>query len=656
MSARDVTPEMLVEATWREHFRVARVMRCSEWADEYRLIAKGPEKGPWKTNRTKYLQEPMDCTDPESQIQRVVLMFATQLGKSEVLYNAILKRIHISPMDMMFVQPTLQDAKDHSSQRFTHTARAMPDVLERIAETRSRDETNTLLTKEIANGSATLYFSGANSARSLASKPLGFAACDEVDGYPLDVDGEGDPIGLIEERMSNFPARKLLLCSTPTVKDFSRIETEYLASDRRRYWVPCPHCNETQVLTWGASSEFGLKWLKDAGGVARPETAVYICKHCGATIQEHHKTDMLESGLWIPEKPGAGRGLVAGFHLSKLYSPLGWKSWPMLVEQWVKAQEKAKTGDASLLKTFINTSLAETWEEQGDKVQHHELSKRAEPYELGIIPMGGLLVAMGVDVQPDRLEARIWAWGRGEESWLVSRHIIYGDPNLEEAAEGSPWAALTTLRKTPVQHAAGTEMMIEATCIDTGGHNTQAVYVYCRAHAAEHVLAVKGSSIGQKAPLGKPSMVDVTWRGKTMPRGLKLWQVGVGTIKHLLYGRLRLETVGSGYIHLPKSLSETDEFAQMTAERLVTKYVKGHAKLEWFKPNHVRNEALDCMVYAYAAAVYLGLPNFKEGTWSKRAILFQPEVPPPPKAEKPEPAPEPRRTKTPSKNPFSREW
>ena len=186
----------LVDELLREFLRPPLAMPCSDWADAYRQIAKGPEKGRWRTMRTPYLREPMDCTDPENPVQKVVMQFATQLGKSEVLYNAVFKRIHRDPVDMMMVQPTLQDSKDHSRQRFTPTVRAMPYVGERLPDVRSRDETNTWQTKEIRGG-ATLFFAGANSARSLASKPLGFAVCDEVDGYPLDVDGEGDPIAQI---------------------------------------------------------------------------------------------------------------------------------------------------------------------------------------------------------------------------------------------------------------------------------------------------------------------------------------------------------------------------------------------------------------------------------------------------------------------------
>lgn len=619
MGARDdfEDPAAFVEAIIRRHLAVQPVMRCTDWADKVRKIAKGPERGPWRTSRTPYLAEPMDCTDPEHPAQKIVMQFATQLGKSEVLYNALLKRIHLSPMDMMMVQPTLQDAKDHSSQRFTQTVKLMPEVLARIAETRSRDETNTLFTKEIADGSATLFFSGANSARSLASKPLGFAACDEVDGYPLDVDGEGDPIGLVTERMSNFPNRKLLLCSTPTTKDFSTIEREYLASDRRRFWVPCPHCGGMQVLVWGAETPHGIKWLKTAAGEPRPETAIYVCQHCAAAIENHHKTDMLAAGRWIAENPGAQNGTVAGFHLSKLYSPVGWKSWEMLVRDWAAAQDAAKAGDVAKLKRFVNTSLAETWEEQGDKIAGHELARRAEDYGLGSVPRGGLLLTMGVDVQGDRLEYRCWAWGRGQESWLVQREIIYGDPAIEEGQPGSPWTTLTERRRLPLLHELGGQITVVACAIDSGGHHTQQVYAYVRVHQHEGVLAIKGSSTRGKAILSKPSEMEVTWRGQKIPRGVKLWAVGTDVAKGLIYGRLRQTQTGPGYMHLPKALATTDEFEQLTAERLVTRYVKGQAKLEWVKPNGRRNEALDCAVYALAAAVWYGIERIPETQWQR---------------------------------------
>lgn len=625
MGARD-DHEVFAAAILHEYLSVPLVMRCSDWADKYRRIVKGPEQGPWRTSRTPFALEPMNCTDPENPVQKVVLMCATQLMKTEVLYNAIFKRIHLSPMDMMMVQPTLQDAKDHSSQRFTQTAKSIPQVIKRIAETRSRDETNTLFTKEIADGSATLFFAGANSARSLASKPLGFAACDEIDGYPLDVDGEGDPLALVWERMSNFPRRKLLLCSTPTLKGFSRIEAEYLASDRRRFWVPCPHCSGTQVLEWGATQEYGIKWLKTPAGEPRAETATYVCKHCGASIEEHNKTAMFADGRWIPDAPGAQRGLVAGFHLSKLYSPLGWKSWAMLVEDWTKAMDAKRHGDASRLKTFINTSLGDTWEDDGDKADQHALQRRAQDIPLRLVQPGFYAMSIGCDVQADRLHSGLWAWGPGMTRQLVDRQVFYGDPALPESEPGSPWAALTEYRRAVVENTHRKPVRLLGTGVDTGGHHTQAVYAYCRAHQRESVLALKGASQPGKPIIGRPTAQEVNYRGEKIKRGVKLWPVGSDTAKTEIYGRLRIAQPGPGFVLLSKQLPP-DTFEQLTSEVLHTKYIKGRPKLEWVLPSGRRNEDLDCGVYALAVAHWAAVDRWRPADWEKLERELAPDRP-----------------------------
>jgi len=633
MSARDIPAdevraiELLARIKARYLAPPPRV-DVAEWAARYRHIAKGSERGRWRNERTPYLVEPMQCASSHSPYERVVLMFATQLGKTECLYNAIMQRIHTEPQDLMMVQPTLQDAQDHSGQRFLPTIQQTPIMHGLVAIHRSRDESSSWRARSIQGGFA-VFFGGANSASSLASKPIGMAVADEVDKWPADVDNQGPPLALLEERMSNFSRRKLIIASTPTIKDCSTIEAEYMASDRRQYHVPCPHCDERQLLVWGrkddgADTGYGLQWLKTSTGAARPETAVYICRHCGAAIDEHHKTAMLAAGLWVAQAPGAGRGKRAGFQLNKLYSPLGWRSWASLVEKWDGAMRDKKSGNSAPFKEFVNSSLAETWEEKGTGADADSLRSRAEDYPLSRVPLHGLMLTMGVDTQPDRLEARVWAFGRGEESWLVDRHIIYGDPNLDEGTEGSPWTRLTEIRSTAVMHVTGSQMLIEATCVDTGGHNTHAVYHYCRHHARSHVLAIKGASQYGRPAIGRPSLIDINWRGKSIKGGVKVWQVGTDTAKHLLYGRMRLTQAGPGFVHVPQILSETDEFEQMTAARLLPVVVQGKHALRWITPHGHREEAGDGMVYAYAAACYLGIQNYREPSWARREQRIAP--------------------------------
>jgi phage terminase large subunit GpA-like protein len=616
----------LVDALFAEFMRPPADQTVSEWADAERILSgkASSEPGPWRTSRTPYLRQIMDDLSARSRVQEVDVMFAAQLGKSESGMNWLGYIIEQEPGPVMIVQPTTDLAKRFSRQRITPMLDETPSLRRKVDQNRSRDDANTMLMKDFAGG--VVVISGANSAASLRSMPVRYLFLDEIDAYPLDVDGEGDPVALAEKRTSTFSRRKILKVSTPTTKDFSRIEASYLASDMRRYLVPCPHCEEHQVLVWGADKNHGLKFDRAPDGEPVLTSVHYVCEHCGCHIHEHHKTAMLASGYWLASKESSRPGKVTGYHMSAIYAPLGWVSWADLVRQWHEATIAAKSGDITLLKTFVNTVLAETWEEQGDKVAHHELARRAEEYALGTIPYGGLMLVQGVDTQGDRLERYVWAYGRGQEAWLVDREIIYGDPAIEEGQPGSPWTVLTERRRTPLTHAFGSTVHISATAIDSGGHHTHHVYNYCRTHIHSNVIAVKGASVRGKAPLGKPSEVEVNWQGRKIPRGVKLWPVGTDVVKSLVYGRLRNATPGAGYIHLPKALATTDAFEQLVSERLVTKYVKGHPRMEWIKPNGKRNEALDCCVYAYAAACWLGIERFSDAQWNKLESRVAPVV------------------------------
>lgn len=636
-------PEQLRREVCQAHLRPPLQLSATEWADKYRRIVKGPEKGPWRTSRTPYLDEPMRCTDPEHPAWKIVLQFATQLGKTEIIYNAVLKRIHLDASDMLFVQPTLNDAKDHSRQRFAPTVAQMRCLDERIAPVGSRDEQNTWQTKEIRGG-ATLFFAGANSARSLASKPLPFAACDEIDGYPADVDGEGDPITLVRARLSNFPMRKLILSSTPTIEGFSRIDSEYQQSDRREYHVPCPHCGARQLLVWGGDKEYGIKWLYTPAGEPRFDTTVYICRECGAAIQElEHKTEMLREGLWVPQSPNTfANTLVAGFKLSKLYSPVGWESWATMAADWVAAKKAQEVGDKTKMKGFVNTGLGETYTDQGENADRHELKKRADAwdYPLRQVHERCFVTTMGVDVQSNRLEASIWAWGRGLERHLVDTKVLYGDPAAPETDTGSPWVALTEYRRTEVLHPSGRAAPLLAVMVDSGGHHTSAVYAYARTHQREGVFACKGHSLPKQPIIAKaPSFMDVELKGqRKVKKGVQLWMIGTDTAKEEIYGRLRTANPGPGYVHLSKHISE-DTIKQLTAESLVTKIVKGRPKQEWVKPSSARNEELDKAVYALAGAHKLHMDRWREGDWRKweRRVALVVTPPPPPPAPPPAP-------------------
>lgn len=618
----------LADELLREFMTPPPRLTNTEWATKHRYLGPGEsaEPGLYRIERTPYAKEPQDCMSPRSTVEEVVLMWAAQTSKTTVMLNCVGASIDNNPGPAMIVWPTISVAKRNSRQRIAPLINESPRLAARVARNKSRDKANTTLLKEYEGG--ILVIAGANSAADLRSTPVRDLYLDEIDNFPLDVDGEGDPGKLAEARQTTFARKKRLKTSTPTTKDYSRIEAAYLASDRCRYHVPCPHCGAFQPLEFGADKEHGLKWDKDAEGAPIPSSVRYVCIAGGCEIREHHKRVMLAAGVWVPEQPGARGGKVRGFHLNGLYSPLGWLSWREMAQDWYEAMQAVARGDLSKLRVFVNTRLAETFEEQGDKADVHELRRRAGDWEPRIVIVGSVMTA-GVDVQRDRIECRLWSWHRGMERQLVDVVVLHGDPTIRESEPGSPWAKLTEYMRRPVLHITGARVPLLATMVDSSdGHTMQAVYVYCREHQHENVLAIKGASTAGKPIVGKPSYQDISWKGQQLKKGIRLWPIGTDTAKADIYGRLRVVAPGPGYVHLSKRFPAS-EFEQLTSERLVVRYVKGRPVMFWTLPPGKRNEALDCAVYAQAAAHWLGIDRWNERDWAWREQMLADQAPKP---------------------------
>lgn len=614
--------------------RPDRDYTVSEWADEHRVLSPvaSSEPGRWRTERTPYLREIMDALSPSHPAQEVDFVKGTQIGGSEAGYNWLGAIIDLWPSSAMLVMPTTDTGKRISKQRITPMIQQCPRLADKVADSRSRDSGNTVLMKEFPAG--VLVITGANSGPGLRSMPVRYLMMDEVDAYPSDVGGEGDPCLVAEKRTETFARRKIFRVSSPKLKATSRIERFYESSDQRRYHVPCPHCAHEQWLQWAqirwetrkvwevSDQETGevLECSPDAPQATERDTGElvdvwYECEACQARIDEHHKTAMLTAGRWIAARPGGGRH--PGFHLSALYSPLGWFSWRSAVRQFLEAS-KDITGE--LLQVFTNTVLGEAYDQAGEQADENELKAHVGDYRIGgPVPRGALVLTAGVDVQHDRLEARVWGWGRGEESWLVAREVIHGAPSVPET-----WVALEELLFRGWPHAAGGTLKISATAVDAGdGNTTHHVLAFARKHAHRHVIATKGQSVQGKPILGRPSEVDITHKGKTAKKAVKLWPLGSDTAKAVIYARYKIGESGAGYVNLPQGLPET-EYAEMTAEKVVTSYVKGFPRRSWTKAASARNEGLDCYVMALAAAHYAGVTRCN---WDRlEAALIQPDM------------------------------
>ena len=336
----------------------------SEWADKYRKLSpeSSAEAGAWNTSRSPYQKEIMDVFN-EPNIQRIVVMSSSQVGKTEIILNTIAYYVDQDPSPIMIVQPTLAMSQAFSKDRLSAMIRDTEKIRECFKEARTRDSGNTVLHKKFPSGHLTIV--GSNSASGLASRPIRVLLLDEVDRYDASAGTEGDPTELAIARTKTFFNRKIYMCSTPTVKGLSRIEAA-LESDQRYYYVPCPECDHKQKLVWK-----NVIWEED-----KPETARYACENCGSLIDESKKQWMLKHGEWIASAPTHN---TAGFHISELYSV--WSTWGEMATAFLEAKKQPET-----LKTFINTALGETWEEQGDSLEHETLLQRRLNYDYTNLP------------------------------------------------------------------------------------------------------------------------------------------------------------------------------------------------------------------------------------------------------------------------------
>lgn len=563
----------LWDSAWREGLAPEPQLTVSEWADAHRILPQtSAEPGPWRTSRTPYLREIMDCLSTASPIERVIFQKGAQIGGTEVGLNWLGYIIAHAPGLALLVMPSLDMVRRNTRTRIDPMIEATPALASRVVSARSRDPGNTATAKRFIGGE--LVMTGANSAAALRSTPARYLMLDEVDAFPFDVGGadrgEGDPVALAAKRSTTFRGkRKMLMVSTPTVKDFSRIETAYEESDRRRYFVPCPHCGAMQTLEWAR-----IVWPE-----GEPHKAHAVCEHCAEPIAESHKAAMLAAGEWRATAQGDGR--TAGFHLSALYSPF--ETWGEIAAEFLAAKR-----DPARLKVWINTALAETSSEGQAKVEPEALAMRCEDWGASL-PDGVAVITAGVDVQDDRLELEIVGHGRGEETWSLAYHVLPGDPSGPAL-----WRELDAILQQRWQHRrAVADLPVRAVCIDSGGHFTGQAVRFAAERAQRRVWAIKGGSGPGRAPWPrKPS--------RSAKTKLPLYVIGVDALKETVAARLAIAEPGPGYMHFPDG-RDAAWFAQLTAERIVTRYRKGRAVREWVKPNDARNEALDCRVYALAA-------------------------------------------------------
>lgn len=603
----------VVGRAWAEGLLPEPDLTVSQWADQHRTLSQkaASEPGRWRTDRTPYLRAIMDVLSASSPVQRVVFMKGAQIGATESGLNWIGYVVHQAPGPMLSVQPTVDMAKRYSKQRIAPMIEESDSLRALVSDPRERDSGNTVLAKEFPGG--VLVMTGANSAVGLRSMPARYVFLDEVDGYPGDVDGEGDPVALAEARTRTFQRRKVYMVSTPTIAGRSRIEREFSKSDQRRFFLPCPDCGHFQTLKFA-----NLRWEK-----GDPKSATYTCEDCGSCLGEQHKTEMLRRGEWRATAEGDGRTI--GFHLSSLYSPVGWMSWVEIAQRWEAAQ-----GDPDLLKEFINTVVGEVWQAKGDAPDWDAVYRNRGAYKAGSVPKGALILFAGVDVQKDRLEVGVWGFGRRRQRWLIEHRVLPGPTNRPEV-----WSSLEEMFSETWQHESGSEMVVRDWGIDSGAFSSEVGAFVRNQQGRGNIHATDGHDSYVEAYIGVGAL-DLTIQGKKLRRGLKTVKIGVSYCKQELVGQLALERkpdeeLPPGFVHLPEDVTE-DQVKQLTSESLVTKMVKGRHKREWQIIEGRRNEVLDCSNYARGLASMRGWHRWNDRRFDELAdILNIPvDVPPDP--------------------------
>jgi phage terminase large subunit GpA-like protein len=569
-----------------------------EWADQHMVIPKSggaSEYGKYRTSRTPHARQVMRALSPHHPCKRVVVMGASQMLKTQVGLNWFGATVHQAPSNFLWILPTGKLAK-RASKRIDKTIEAVPVLRERVAVPRSRDSVNTMDTKEYTGGALTIVTSGA--AANLSELSCRYVLYDEVDRADANVDGEGDTVALAEARQTTYERnRKSYYPSSPTVKEASAIEALYQKGTQHEALADCVHCGHPQTLVFERLQE-------DEAG-----RAIYPCIECGCVMYETDKTKMFERGAWT--EGVAGDGETISFTINGMFLPYGWFSWAGLLKEYKAAKAKLDEGSEEKMITFYNTRLARSWERKKEQTKASELQARAEPYKLGTVPKGGLILTATVDTQPDRFELMVIAWGEGLECWIVDYQVVSGSPS-DQATQDK----LDQLLLGRYKHVNGRMLPIAAAFLDSGGANTHDVYNFTRTRQHRHVYAIKGESRYNKPILAtKPSLVDVNWQGKSIPHGAKLWLIGTDTAKDYLAARYRVVD-GPGTIHFSTDLP-LEYYEQLTAEYCVNVYKRGRKVRVWEKKKNDRNEAGDLMVYGLACAYYLGLHKKTPAQWQQ---------------------------------------
>lgn len=614
-------------------------MRLSHWAEEHFYLSAESSYTEGKWQAYPYQIAILDAFGNDD-IEEVDVKKAARTGYTKMLMAAMAYFTVFRRRNQAIWQPTDSDAQEFVETEYNPMLRDVKPIKSIFPSLEKKHQHNTNSYKKFLG--CVSYIKGGSSARNYRRISVDIAILDEVDGFDRDIDQEGSPRKLSKKRTEGATFPKQIVGSTPKLKYLSEIDAAIQEADAvYRYHVPCPHCATFQVLEFGhKSSKHGLKWFNQDH-----ETAHYACIDCASLFTQADYLGVWDKGRWQDDnrnwychetgqfKSSSGETIrppkhIAFDNLWTIYSPQ--TTWANIVKEYRAAIAKAKHGEKSDLKTWINTTQGQVYEDDVEKTEAGDLKKRAEDFPLRIVPKGGLILIAGIDVQKDRFEMVVWALGRGEEMWTVDYHVIEANPSIQ-----SEWEKLDAFLLYKYPHAAGTVVSIEHAALDTGGHWTHQSYNYVRQRKISagwtqqtqyppKLYATKGASTANLTISGRASLQDVNHIDKVIRRGVKLYTIGTDTAKDLIHGRLQVLQHGPGYVHLSKYLPD-NFFEHITNEvRILKQTPKGTVSSWVLKRAGIRNEALDCTVMTLFCAHKIALHRKTQAEWSVIESIVQP--------------------------------
>jgi phage terminase large subunit GpA-like protein len=626
LDALDFLPSAkpLVFDTFAGAIRPKPRLGVAEWAEKNRIVSAESGSrypGPWRNERAPHLVDVMESLGPDDPAEDVVLVSSAQVGKSETAINFFGYVVEQDPGPMIIVLPSHDEAGKYVRTKLQPAIDETPCLRSRVLEMTNRSEFgSTASYKKFRGGFAQITFAG--SSKGLQMLSARYTIGDEVSEWPAEAGDRGDPVAQLKKRTEIYERdRKRFWVSTPSILGACRVTIMFEASDKRRRFVPCPHCGSFQVLTFE-----NLKWENDAW----PHRAWFECRENGCVIDHTDKPDMLAAGVWVATAGDEGPGMsfpaneldswrdrdvpnrVRGFHIWKAYSLF--TSWDSIVSEWLDQKDNPE-----LLRVFTQQVLGEAWEAKGDAPDAEQLfACRVPEIEKGTPPVGPVFFTGATDVQGNRLEWAVWGWSEGMTRWLADWGVIEGDP-MDLATWVRHDEMMLSRGYAP---GGGTSVGVDAWAVDSG-YASQAVYNYVRSRP--RVFAIDGRHRRTDPFIGSPKKVDVKWNGKRVPRGATIWPVGTFALKSDHYGAIRKALMGpdetgarrSGSMILPGDIDLA------YAEQLTSEFLKlietrtGVVTHRWEKLAGRPNEALDIAGYARAMAYHLGLDRLTPEQWAQ---------------------------------------